>query len=81
VPYLVAYVADMTVAVSGQTLLLRDGRRLGYAEYGRSDGEPGFYFQERHLAAQIPNCHATFFSEDGHLLFAHMSEIVRAFAI
>lgn len=79
-PYLFAYVADMTAAVSGQTLLLRDGRRLGYAEYGRPDGEPGFYFQARHLAAQIPNCHATFFPEDGHLLFHHMSEIARAFA-
>jgi pimeloyl-ACP methyl ester carboxylesterase len=28
----------------GQTLTLRDGRRLGYAEYGTPDGEPGFYF-------------------------------------
>jgi pimeloyl-ACP methyl ester carboxylesterase len=27
-----------------QTLELRDGRRLGFAEYGRSDGEPCFYF-------------------------------------
>jgi pimeloyl-ACP methyl ester carboxylesterase len=34
----------MTAAVSGQTLLLRAGRRLGYAEYGTPDGEPGFYF-------------------------------------
>jgi pimeloyl-ACP methyl ester carboxylesterase len=30
--------------VLGQTLPLRDGRRLGYAEYGKSDGKPGFYF-------------------------------------
>ena len=29
---------------SGQTLSLRDGRRLGYSEYGKPDGEPGFYF-------------------------------------
>ncbi len=29
---------------SGQTLSLRDGRRLGYGEYGKPDGEPGFYF-------------------------------------
>jgi pimeloyl-ACP methyl ester carboxylesterase len=28
----------------GQTLTLRDGRRLGYSEYGKLDGEPGFYF-------------------------------------
>jgi hypothetical protein len=70
----------MTAAVSAQTLLLRDGRRLEYAEYGRSDGEPGFYFRERYLAVQIPNCHATFFPEDDHLLFHHMSEIARAFA-
>jgi hypothetical protein len=56
------YGAGMTVAVSGQTLLLRDA--MG-----------------RYLAAQIPNCHATFFPDDGHLLFDHMSEIVRAFAI
>jgi pimeloyl-ACP methyl ester carboxylesterase len=35
----------------------------------------------RHLAAEIPNCHATFFPEEGHLLFVeHISEIVRAFA-
>jgi pimeloyl-ACP methyl ester carboxylesterase len=34
----------------------------------------------RHLAAQIPNCDATFLPEDGHLLFGHMREIVRAFA-
>jgi len=35
----------------------------------------------RHLAAQIPNCHATFFPGEGHLLVVdHMSEIVRAFA-
>jgi pimeloyl-ACP methyl ester carboxylesterase len=26
------------------TFSLRDGRRLGYAEYGAPDGEPGFYF-------------------------------------
>ncbi|HXY86683.1 MAG TPA: alpha/beta hydrolase [Gaiellaceae bacterium] len=24
--------------------MLRDGRRLGYAEYGKQDGRPGFYF-------------------------------------
>jgi pimeloyl-ACP methyl ester carboxylesterase len=29
---------------AGGTLLLRDGRRLGYAEYGRADGEPLFFF-------------------------------------
>jgi pimeloyl-ACP methyl ester carboxylesterase len=34
----------------------------------------------RYLAARIPNCHATFFPEEGHLLFDHMSEIARAFA-
>jgi pimeloyl-ACP methyl ester carboxylesterase len=34
----------------------------------------------RHLAAKIPNCHATFFPRDGHLLFDHMSEIAQAFA-
>lgn len=27
-----------------QTVSLRDGRRLGYAEYGAPDGTPGFYF-------------------------------------
>lgn len=27
-----------------QTLTLRDGRRLGYAEYGAPGGEPGLYF-------------------------------------
>jgi pimeloyl-ACP methyl ester carboxylesterase len=27
-----------------ETLLLGDGRRLGYAQYGRPDGEPLFYF-------------------------------------
>ena len=27
-----------------ETLTLRDGRRLGYAEYGDHDGTPGFYF-------------------------------------
>jgi pimeloyl-ACP methyl ester carboxylesterase len=31
-------------AVEGGTLLLGDGRRLGYAQYGRPDGEPLFYF-------------------------------------
>jgi pimeloyl-ACP methyl ester carboxylesterase len=30
--------------VEGGTLLLGDGRRLGYAQYGRPDGEPFFYF-------------------------------------
>ena len=34
----------MTTMASGQTLVLRDGRRLGYGEYGKPDGEPGFYF-------------------------------------
>jgi pimeloyl-ACP methyl ester carboxylesterase len=34
----------------------------------------------RHLAAKIPNCHATFFPKDGHLLFDHMREIAQAFA-
>ena len=29
---------------SGRTLTLRDGRHLGFAEYGKPDGEPGFYF-------------------------------------
>jgi pimeloyl-ACP methyl ester carboxylesterase len=41
---LVPYVAYVTTASSGQTLRLRDGRRLGYAEYGDPRGEPGFYF-------------------------------------
>jgi len=31
-------------ANSGRTLPLRDGRHLGFAEYGKPDGEPGFYF-------------------------------------
>jgi pimeloyl-ACP methyl ester carboxylesterase len=34
----------MSSAPAGQTLVLRDGRRLGYGEFGRPDGEPGFYF-------------------------------------
>lgn len=34
----------MPVTRNGQTLSLRDGRRLGYGEYGKPDGEPGFYF-------------------------------------
>jgi len=35
----------------------------------------------RRLAATIPNCRATFFPGEGHLLFVdHMSEIVREFA-
>jgi pimeloyl-ACP methyl ester carboxylesterase len=33
-----------TVSEGGQTLQLRDGRRLGFAEYGRPDGQPCFYF-------------------------------------
>lgn len=34
----------------------------------------------RHLAAQIPNCRATFFPGEGHLLVVgHMAEIVQAF--
>ena len=33
----------------------------------------------RHLATQIPNCHATFFSGAGHLLIDHMPEIIKAF--
>jgi hypothetical protein len=65
------YGAGMTVAVSGQTLLLD----LPYSAYPRR--RPSL------IALDRPGygCHATFFSEDGHLLFAHMSEIVRAFAI
>jgi pimeloyl-ACP methyl ester carboxylesterase len=31
-------------AAENGTLLLRDGRRLGYAQYGQPDGEPLFYF-------------------------------------
>jgi pimeloyl-ACP methyl ester carboxylesterase len=31
-------------AVEDGTLLLADGRRLGYAQYGRPDGDPVFYF-------------------------------------
>jgi pimeloyl-ACP methyl ester carboxylesterase len=31
-------------AAEDGTLLLGDGRRLGYAQYGRPDGEPLFYF-------------------------------------
>ena len=34
----------MDATRTAQTLTLRDGRRLGYAEYGKPDGEPGFYF-------------------------------------
>ena len=35
----------------------------------------------RHLAAAIPNCQATFFPGEGHLLFAdHMADIVQVFA-
>jgi hypothetical protein len=37
------YRGGMTVAASGQTLLLHDGRPLGYGEYGKPDGEPAFY--------------------------------------
>jgi pimeloyl-ACP methyl ester carboxylesterase len=33
----------------------------------------------RHLATQIPNCHATFFPGAGHLLIDHMPEIIKAF--
>ncbi len=32
------------MASEGDTLPLGDGRRLGYAYYGRPDGEPVFYF-------------------------------------
>jgi pimeloyl-ACP methyl ester carboxylesterase len=36
----------------------------------------------RHLARTIPNCRATFYPGEGHLLaFEHMPEIVRAFAV
>jgi len=35
---------DADGAVHDGTLLLGDGRRLGYAQYGRPDGEPFFYF-------------------------------------
>jgi pimeloyl-ACP methyl ester carboxylesterase len=31
-------------ASEDETLLLGDGRRIGYAQYGRPDGEPLFYF-------------------------------------
>lgn len=34
----------MSPTSNGRALPLRDGRHLGYAEYGRPDGEPGFYF-------------------------------------
>jgi pimeloyl-ACP methyl ester carboxylesterase len=34
----------MTAPRIDDTLALPDGRRLGYAEYGDPDGEPGFYF-------------------------------------
>ena len=36
----------MTASASpeGETLSLRDGRRVGYAEYGKPGGEPCFYF-------------------------------------
>lgn len=34
----------MTAVASGETILLHDGRRLGYCEYGKPEGEPGFYF-------------------------------------
>lgn len=34
----------MTDATAGATLTLRDGRSLGYAEYGNPRGEPAFYF-------------------------------------
>jgi pimeloyl-ACP methyl ester carboxylesterase len=35
---------DVGGAVEDGTLLLGDGRKLGYAQYGRPDGEPLFYF-------------------------------------
>src|SRR5262249_42625658 len=31
-------------SASEQTLRLRDGRRLGFAEFGRPDGQPCLYF-------------------------------------
>lgn len=34
----------MSATRDRETLWLRDGRSLGYAEYGTPDGEPGFYF-------------------------------------
>src|SRR5258708_5368921 len=44
--YLAYTVGGMEVgtAVEDGTLLLGDGRRLGYAQYGRADGEPLLYF-------------------------------------
>jgi len=36
--------AGMTTSRESQSVSLRDGRRLGYAEYGAADGTPGFYF-------------------------------------
>jgi pimeloyl-ACP methyl ester carboxylesterase len=35
---------DTLDGTEDKTLQLRDGRRLGYAEYGKPDGEPFFYF-------------------------------------
>jgi hypothetical protein len=35
---------DADGAVEDGTLLLGDGRKLGYAQYGQPDGEPFFFF-------------------------------------
>ncbi len=43
---------------AGQTLRLKDGRRLGYAEYGQPEGQPLFYFHgfpNSRLGAQLAN--------------------------
>lgn len=38
------HIVDYHNASENNTLQRRDGRRLGFAEYGRPNGEPLFYF-------------------------------------
>ena len=43
-PFYARIQENMVVDKTNQTITLTDGRTLGYAEYGNSDGKPIFYF-------------------------------------
>ena len=46
----------VSVVENDKVITLRDGRTLGFAEYGKPGGRPVFYFMDTLAVGLKPNC-------------------------
>ena len=58
---------DRTARIN-QTLILKDDRRLGFAEYGAPTGRPVFHYAGEYLRNVLPNTRTNFLPGEGHFL-------------